>query len=58
MYDLFEENSALFPEDWFPYGIDANRKALETFLRYSHEQGLSQPPRAVEELFAEELRHT
>ncbi|MFK0143383.1 hypothetical protein [Streptomyces murinus] len=55
MCNLPEENSAMFPENWFPYGIDANRKALETFLRYSHEQGLSQTPRAVDKLFAEEL---
>jgi len=58
MYSLFEENRTLFGEDWFPYGIDANRKALETFVRYSHEQGLSPAPRAVDELFVEELRNT
>ncbi|WP_157117499.1 ABC transporter substrate-binding protein [Nocardia vaccinii] len=58
MYHLFEENRQLFPEDWFPYGIDANRKALGTFLRYSREQGLSPASRAVDELFAEELRNS
>lgn len=57
MYNLFEENRTLFDEDWFPYGINANRKALETLLRYSHEQGLSSP-RTVDELFVAELRNT
>lgn len=58
MYNLFEENHTLFGDDWFPYGINANRKALETFVRYSHEQGLSPAPRTVDELFVEELRNT
>lgn len=57
MYHLFEENRALFGDDWFPYGIDANRTALETFLRYSREQGLS-PARTADELFVEDLRNT
>ncbi len=58
MFQLFEENRRLFPDDWFPYGIDANRKALETFVRYSREQGISPVPRAVDELFAGELSNT
>ena len=41
-------------EDWWPYGLEPNRKTLETFLRYHHEGGLS--PRLVtpEEMFAPE----
>lgn len=41
-------------EDWWPYGVEPNRKVLETFLRYHHEQGLSRRRVAVEELFAPE----
>lgn len=41
-------------EDWWPYGLEPNRKALETFLRYHHEQGLSKRRFAPEELFAPE----
>jgi 4,5-dihydroxyphthalate decarboxylase len=37
----FEENRVLLGEDWWPYGLDANRTAVDTFLRYHHEQGLS-----------------
>ena len=31
-------------DDWWPYGFHANRHVLDTFLRYHHEQGLSQAP--------------
>ena len=41
-------------EDWWPYGLEPNRKALETFLRYHHEQGLSKRLFKPEELFARE----
>lgn len=39
-------------DDYWPYGIERNRETLATFLRYSHEQGLT--PRRLEpdELFA------
>ncbi len=39
-------------DDYWPYGVDRNRETLATFLRYSHEQGLT--PRRLEpdELFA------
>jgi 4,5-dihydroxyphthalate decarboxylase len=38
-------------EDFWPYGLAPNRRTLETFLRYHHEQGLSGRRVAVEELF-------
>jgi 4,5-dihydroxyphthalate decarboxylase len=41
-------------EDWWPYGFEANRHVLETFLRYHHEQGLSRRRLKPEELFAPE----
>ena len=41
-------------EDWWSYGFAPNRHVLETFLRYHHEQGLSQRRLAPEELFAPE----
>ena len=45
-------------EDWWPYGLEPNRKALQTFLRYHHEQGLSKKLRTPEELFARETLST
>ena len=41
-------------EDWWAYGLAPNRHVLETFLRFHHEQGLSQRLHAPEELFAPE----
>ena len=41
-------------DDFWPYGFDPNRKALETFLRYHFEQGLSKRLLAPGELFAPE----
>jgi 4,5-dihydroxyphthalate decarboxylase len=44
----------LMGEDFWPYGLDANRNVLETFLGYHHEQGLSPRRLQPEELFAQE----
>ena len=41
-------------EDFWPYGIRKNRKALDAMLRYSADEGLSSRHLTVEELFAEE----
>jgi 4,5-dihydroxyphthalate decarboxylase len=39
----------LGPRYW-DYGLEANRHVLETFSRYSHEQGLAARPRRAEEI--------
>jgi len=41
----------LMGKDFWSYGVAANRKMLETFLRHHHAQGLSSRLVAVEELF-------
>ena len=41
-------------DDFWPYGLDRNRHALSTFLRYSQDQGLAKRLLAPEELFAAE----
>ena len=41
-------------EDFWPYGIEANRPTLEAFLQYAHEQGVAMRRLRVEELFAPE----
>jgi 4,5-dihydroxyphthalate decarboxylase len=41
-------------EDFWPYGLEPNRHVLETFLRYSHEQGLAKERLEPEQLFAPE----
>jgi 4,5-dihydroxyphthalate decarboxylase len=48
------DTKAVLGEDWWPYGLEPNRHALDTFLGYHHEQGLSQRRLKPEELFAPE----
>lgn len=42
----------MFGPDPFPYGVSANRVALEQMVSYSHEQGLIKDTFEIEELFA------
>jgi 4,5-dihydroxyphthalate decarboxylase len=49
-----EEARAMMGDDWWPYGVEPNRNALDTFLRYHHEQGLSKRRLKPEDLFAPE----
>jgi 4,5-dihydroxyphthalate decarboxylase len=49
--ERLSEARALMGEDFWSYGVAANRKALETFLRHHHAQGLSPRLLKVEELF-------
>jgi 4,5-dihydroxyphthalate decarboxylase len=50
-----DEIDEVFEGDAFPYGVPANRHALEAAARFSHEQGLSTRVVEVEELFAPEV---
>jgi hypothetical protein len=36
-----------------PSPLAANRKVIETFLAYAHEQGLTPEPRHIDELFVD-----
>lgn len=45
------EARELMGEDFWSYGVEANRKTLETFLRHHHAQGLSSRLVKPEELF-------
>ena len=39
-------------EDYWSYGVEPNRKVIETFLRYHLDQGLSSRKLELEEIFA------
>jgi 4,5-dihydroxyphthalate decarboxylase len=41
----------LMGEDFWPYGVEPNRKALDAFLRHHHGQGISPRLVGVEEMF-------
>jgi 4,5-dihydroxyphthalate decarboxylase len=53
-----EEAQREMGDDWWPYGFEANRHVLDTFLRYHHEQGLSPQRLKPEDLFAPETFET
>lgn len=52
---LIDADKAILGSDWWPYGIKANRKALETVLRYHFEQGITDRQYKIEEIFVPEL---
>jgi len=49
-----KEIAAIFGEDFWPYGVEPNRRTLEAFVRYAHEQGVCKRLLGVDELFAPE----
>ena len=50
----YEETKKLMGDNYWPYGIEANRLALETLFRYSYEQGLSNQLLTTQDLFYSE----
>jgi 4,5-dihydroxyphthalate decarboxylase len=55
-YAEAERTRRLMGPDFWSYGLEGNRGTLETFVRYSGEQGLIKRRPSVEELFAAETR--
>ena len=53
-----EDTRSVMGDDFWPYGLQPNLHALETFLRYSHEQGLSKRQLKPQDLFAPETRQS
>lgn len=54
-YEYARRGRALLGEDYFPYGIAANRKTLEAFLAYAYEQGVSTRQLTPDDLFAPQM---
>jgi 4,5-dihydroxyphthalate decarboxylase len=46
-----ERMKALFGEDFWPYGLEKNRKTLQAFVDFAFEQGVCHRKLALEELF-------
>ena len=49
------ETRELMGDNFFPYGVEASRKALEAAFQYSYEQGLAKRKLAIEEVFNESI---
>jgi 4,5-dihydroxyphthalate decarboxylase len=47
-----QETEALMGTDYWPYGVEANRKTLQTCARYVAEQGITAREVKVDEMFA------
>jgi 4,5-dihydroxyphthalate decarboxylase len=45
-----------FGDDFWPYGVEPNRKTLEAFLQFAYEQGVCRRPLTCDELFPEGVR--
>ena len=45
-----------FGADPFPYGLEANRKTLDAFCRFSHAQGVTAQRLTPDDLFPKEVR--
>ncbi len=52
------DDRGLLGDDWWPYGIGANRAAIDTVVRYDHEQGLTKRRLTIEEVFVPSLLDT
>jgi len=48
----YRATQAVLGKDIWPYGLEENRKAIDTLCRYLHEQGFTARKMLVEELFA------
>jgi 4,5-dihydroxyphthalate decarboxylase len=57
LHQHLDETRDLMGADYWPYGLEANRRALDTFLRHMHEQGLTATRLDPEQLFAESTWH-
>jgi len=48
---VVREAQKLMGKDFWPYGVEENRKTLETFLRYHYDQGLTERRLGIDEIF-------
>jgi 4,5-dihydroxyphthalate decarboxylase len=56
--ELVETDVSVMGHDWWPSGLKANRKAIDSFLRYHYEQGLSKRHLTCEDIFVPEFLET
>ena len=48
---LVQEDRMLLGKDWWPYGVEKNRTAIEAILRYHVEQGITAQHFKIEDIF-------
>ena len=55
-FEYTARSREIFGDDYWPYGIEPNRKTLEAFLEYAYEQGVCHRRLKAEELFPREVQ--
>jgi 4,5-dihydroxyphthalate decarboxylase len=53
---IVDDTSKSFGADPFPYGLEANRKTLDAFCRFAHDQGVTAKKLTPDDLFPKEVR--
>jgi 4,5-dihydroxyphthalate decarboxylase len=53
---IVDDTSKSFGADPFPYGLEANRKTLDAFCRFAHDQGVTAKKMTPDDLFPKEVR--
>jgi 4,5-dihydroxyphthalate decarboxylase len=56
--DYVGQMKSLFGEDFFPYGVEKNRRTLDAFLQFGHEQGVFHRRLQPEDLFPKQVLTT
>ena len=47
----------MFGQDFWPYGVEPNRRTLEAFLNFAFEQGVAHRKVALAEVFPASVQH-
>ncbi|WP_428492619.1 hypothetical protein [Rhodopila sp.] len=55
---LVTQDRELLGEDWWPYGIAANRDAIGAVPRYNYQQGITRRRFSIEDIFLPYLLDT
>lgn len=55
---LISDNRDVLGDDWWPYGVAANRKSIDAVLRYNYEQGITKRRFTAEDIFVPYLLDT
>ncbi len=56
--NLIDHDIEALGNDLWPYGMEANRRAVELILRYHHEQGITDRLYKIEDIFVADLLNT
>lgn len=56
--ELIQDDRELLGADWWPYGVQQNRAAIDAVLRYHYEQGLTRRRFSIEDVFVSYLLNT